>query len=76
LLESSGTEAGGSRFSMNYLLRDGVNWSAPRTLGSSSLWTHDCSLAVDDSGVAFAAWVNEEGKFIGRWIRPRSIDLE
>ena len=61
---------------MNYLVKDGVNWSAPLTLGSSNLWSSVSSLAVDDSGVAFVAWVNEEGKFIGRWIKPHSGDIQ
>ena len=64
-----------ARLYMNYLVEDNNNWSAPLTLGSSA-WSHEGSLAVDDSGVAFAAWVNQEGKFIGRWIRPSRIDLE
>jgi hypothetical protein len=64
------------RLSMNYLFRDDVNWSAPRSLGSSSLMSYDSSLAVGDAGVAFAAWVNEKHQFVGRWIRPRSGDLE
>jgi hypothetical protein len=77
LLESLTREHGVRRFWMNYLLGDDANWSAPRTLGSSiSLWPYHSSLALDGSGVAFAAWVNEEGKFIGRWIRPRNIDLK
>lgn len=61
---------------MNYLEKDDVNWSAPLTLGSSNLWSYVSSLAVDDSGVAFAAWVNEGGKFIGRWIKQRSGDIQ
>lgn len=61
---------------MNYLVKDDINWSAPLSLGSSNLWSYDSSLAVDDSGVAFAAWVNKEGKFIGRWIRSLAGDFK
>ena len=67
----------GDRLSMNYLLRNDANWSAPLSLGSSSLKNYFSTLAVDDSGgIAFAAWVNEEGKFIGRWIKPSRIGLD
>jgi len=65
-----------ARKHMNYMVGDGINWSAPLTLGSSNLWSYDSSLAVAESGVAFAVWVNEEGKFIGRWIKPRSADIQ
>ncbi len=63
-------------FSMNYFVKDGVNWSAPLTLGSNYrgwTWglTHRRTLAVDGTGVAFAAWINSEGELVGRWIRPR-----
>jgi hypothetical protein len=57
---------------INYLVKIGDNWSAPLTLGGGNLWSYDSSLAVTDFGVAFAAWVNEKGQFIGRWIKPRS----
>jgi len=60
---------------MNYLAKEDANWSAPLALGSSSLWSYG-SLAIDDSGIAFVAWVNEEGKFIGRWIKPHSGDIQ
>jgi hypothetical protein len=64
---------------MNYFVRDGENWSGPLVLGRST-WQNeleeDRTLAIGDSGIAFAAWVNEEDKFIGRWIRPRSAGLK
>jgi hypothetical protein len=55
---------------MNYIVGRDVNWSAPLSIGSSHLYRDVISLAANDSGVAFAAWINEEGKFIGRWIKP------
>ncbi|MEE9580925.1 MAG: hypothetical protein V3V74_06390 [Nitrosomonadaceae bacterium] len=78
LLKSWKTGFWKTRKYMHYLVKDDVNWSAPLTLGSSSYSpTYDASsLAVDDSGVAFAAWVNKEKQFIGRWIRPRESNLQ
>jgi hypothetical protein len=63
--------------SMSYLIKEGGNWSAPLTLGSnSSVWWEDIrALAVGNDGAAFAAWVNSESKFVGRWIRPRGKSL-
>jgi hypothetical protein len=61
---------------MNYLLKGASDWYTPLTLGSSHLASDVISLAVDDSGIAFAAWVNEERKFIGRLIKPRSGDIQ
>jgi|GEM_PF-3257502 len=55
---------------INYLVKSADDWSAPLTLGSSQYLNGKLSLAVNDSGVAFAAWVNKEHKFIGRWIKP------
>jgi hypothetical protein len=64
---------------MNYLVKDGDNWSAPLVLGRST-WQKEReekrTLAVGDSGIAFAAWVNEEDKFVGRWIKPRNGDIQ
>lgn len=71
--------AGKIRSYMNYFVRNGENWSGPLVLGRST-WQNeleeDRTLAIGDSGIAFAAWVNEEDKFIGRWIRPRSAGLK
>ena len=58
-----------SRKYMNYLLKNNDGWSAPLTLGSSYWYGGVSSLAVDNSGVSFVAWVNENKKFIGRWIK-------
>lgn len=55
---------------MNYFYKKHNDWSAPLKLGNSHWYDNIISLAVGDSGVSFAAWVNEEGRFIGRWIRP------
>jgi hypothetical protein len=56
--------------SVDYFVKKGANWSAALTLGSSrSHWDDGRVLAVDNTGAAFAAWVNSEGKFVGRWIR-------
>ncbi len=65
----------------DYFLKDGPNWSAPLTVGTGSCSWHgglstpatiySLSLAVSDSGSAFAAWVNKDRKFVGRWIRPQ-----
>jgi len=54
---------------MAYLARTASGWSAPITLGSSS-GRDTRTLAVSDSGISFAAWVDEEGNFVGRSIRP------
>jgi hypothetical protein len=60
---------------ITYLTKSGGNWSAPLTLGrlstsfSSSYWDSR-ELVVSDFSSAFATWVNEEDKFVGRWIRP------
>lgn len=64
-------------YSMSYLIKEGGNWSAPLTLGSNSCdWWEDIrALAVGNNGAAFAAWVNSESKFVGRWIRPRGRSL-
>jgi hypothetical protein len=65
-----------SRKYMNYLLKNNDGWSAPLTLGSSYWYGGVSSLAVDNSGVSFVAWVNENKKFIGRWIKLRSKDIQ
>jgi hypothetical protein len=57
---------------INYLLKDATDWSAPLVLGRCHITNDVISLAADHSGVTFAAWVNEEGKFIGKWIKPRT----
>ncbi|MEJ2156006.1 MAG: hypothetical protein P8X96_11770 [Desulfobacteraceae bacterium] len=57
---------------INYLLKDDTNWSAPLILGRGDITINVISFAVDDSGVAFAAWVNAKGEFIGKWIKPRT----
>jgi len=54
-----------------YFAKSGGNWSAPLILGRFSFWSSSRELAVSESTSAFAAWVNEQGKFVGRWIRPR-----
>ena len=51
---------------VNQMVKDGGTWSAPLTLDDSCYWKHACSLSVGDSGAGFAAWVNEEQKFVGR----------
>ncbi len=56
---------------INYLLKDGTNWSAPLKLGKI-VWRGFYTLAVDQGGSAFAAWLNEKGCFVGRWIRPHA----
>lgn len=75
LLKNSEKEFWKTRSYVNYLVKDDVNWSVPLRLGSSS-WSHNCTLAVDDSGAAFAAWVNEEDKFVGKWIKPLRGDTQ
>lgn len=57
---------------INYLVKDAIDWSKPLPIGRSHLIYDVNSLAVGNSSVAFAAWVNEEGKFVGRWIKPRT----
>jgi hypothetical protein len=52
---------------VDYVIKAGGNWSAPLTLGALS---GSRTLAVADTGEVFAAWLNTEGKFVGRWIRP------
>jgi hypothetical protein len=64
-----------SNFSMGYLLKNGSNWSAPLILGNRRNGSDSRTLAMDDSGGAFATWVNKEGSFVGRWIRPRGRSL-
>jgi len=59
-----------SRKYMNYILKNGEGWSAPLTLGSSYWYGGVSSMAVNNSGASFVAWVNEDRKFIGRWIKP------
>jgi hypothetical protein len=56
-------------YSMAYLAKNASDWSAPITLGSSS-GGDTRTLAVSDSGISFAAWVDKEGNFVGRSIRP------
>jgi hypothetical protein len=58
-----------SRKYMNYFLKGAAGWSAPLSLGRSHITNGVMSLAVNDCGAAFAAWVNEEGKFVARWIK-------
>jgi hypothetical protein len=53
---------------LDYLQKSGNNWFAPLTLGTSSGFRTPRRLAVTDSGGVFAAWVNKDGKFVGRWI--------
>lgn len=74
LLESIKMGFWRNHLQMHYIMKDGINWSVPMNLGSSHHSNYDSTIAVDDSGVAFAAWVNEEGNFIGRWIRPHSVN--
>ncbi len=76
LLESIKMGFWKNHLQMHYIMKDGVNWSVPMNLGSSHPSNYDSTIAVDETGVAFAAWVNEEGNFIGRWIRQHSIDLK
>lgn len=57
---------------INYLLKDDTDWSAPLILGRGDITINVISFAVDDSGVAFAAWVNAKGEFIGKWIKHRT----
>ena len=62
-----------SQQEINYLLGDNTDWSAPISLDNcnKSSCYYGISLAVGDSGEAFATWDNEEGKLIGRWIKPQ-----
>jgi hypothetical protein len=76
LLESIKMGFWKNHLQMHYIMKDGINWSVPINLGSSHHANYGSTIAVDESGIAFAAWVNEEGNFIGRWIRPRSIGLK
>jgi hypothetical protein len=55
---------------MTYLFKGADGWYAPVTLGKGKRYHEERSLAVSESGTVFAAWVNDEGRFIGRWIRP------
>ena len=57
---------------MNYIVKDDEDWSAPLILGNVHKKGGHISLAVSDTGVVFAAWVNEKGKFVGRWIKQNS----
>jgi len=62
---------------MHYLVKvDHLDWSLPMILGSSHRVNLTNLLTVDNSGVAFAAWVNKKGKFIGRWIKPRTDNIK
>jgi hypothetical protein len=54
---------------MAYFLKSRGGWSAPITIGSSGAGSTR-TLAVSDSGFSFAAWVDREGKFVGRSILP------
>jgi hypothetical protein len=67
----------GPNGSMAFLLKNGATWSAASTLGSRCdlCWGDARALATDPSGNAFAAWVNKDHKFVGRWIRPRGVGL-
>jgi hypothetical protein len=51
-------------------LKQGTDWSAPLKLGKIDGGAFG-TLAVDQDGGAFAAWLKEEGCFVGRWIRLR-----
>jgi hypothetical protein len=62
---------------MTCFVKNKLNWSAPFILGStkaspvistSSLLKYSRTIAVDDYGRAFAAWVDAEGRFVGRWL--------
>jgi hypothetical protein len=62
---------------MNYVKKSGNEWSAPLTLGRSDrgsfmIAPRPRTLTVNDTGDVFAAWVDEENKFVGRWIRRRN----
>jgi hypothetical protein len=64
----------GADLFMDYFVKSSNGWSAPLTLGrsySSILAGTPRTLAVTDSGSAFAAWVDRDKKFVGRWVRPR-----
>lgn len=78
LIESAERGFWTSRSYMNYIFKNAEGWFAPIDLGSRYWYRHRkvVSLATSDSGAAFATWLNEERQFIGRWIRPRRIDVE
>ena len=61
-----------SRCYMNYFVKNDGEWSAPMVFanGNDCGGAKDRSLTMDKSGAVFAAWVNGEGKFIGRWLSP------
>jgi hypothetical protein len=71
LLQSCKSGFWHNRCSMNYFVKKDGDWSAPLALASANYWGDtDRSLAIDNSGAVFAAWVNEAGNFTGRWLRP------
>jgi hypothetical protein len=71
LLEHSRLGFWSPSYFMAYFAKSGRDWSAPITIGSSSGGSTR-TLAVSDSGFSFAAWVDGEGKFVGRSILPRN----
>lgn len=58
----------GRKCVLNYFQRTDNKWSAPLTLGGQQNIT-ESTISTTSSGDVFAAWINEKGNFIGRWIR-------
>ena len=55
------------KYILYYLLKENNDWSTPLNIGYTEYY--NMLLSLNDSGDVFAAWVNKEGKFIGRWIK-------
>ena len=57
------------KFFMTCFVKNYQYWSAPLVIGSTRFKIGDGrSIAVDEYGRAFAAWVDGEGRFVGRWL--------